>query len=141
LTSTPYQQHTETYKIPQKEIKMSLYIDGYVVPVPKDKLDEYIKMAKLAGKVWKEYGALKVMESVADDVPEGKITSFGKSVQLKDNETVVFSYILYESRQARDEINEKVMKDPRLADMMDPKNLPFDGMRMFWGGFKPIVEL
>ena len=120
---------------------MSLYIDGYVVPVPKDKLDEYIKMAKLAGKVWKEYGALKVMESVADDVPEGKITSFGKSVQLKDNETVVFSYILYESRQARDEINEKVMKDPRLADMMDPKNLPFDGMRMFWGGFKPIVKL
>lgn len=119
---------------------MSFYIDGYVVPVPKDKLDEYIEMAKLAGSVWKEYGALKVIEAVADGVQPGKVTSFPQSVQLKDNETVIFSYILYESREARDEINEKVMKDPRLADMK-PENLPFDGMRMFWGGFKPIVEL
>lgn len=120
---------------------MSFYIDGYVLPVPKDRLDEYIEMARLAGSVWKEYGALKVVESVADDVRPGKVTSFPQSVQLKDNETVIFSYILYESREARDEINEKVMKDPRLAHMMDPKDLPFDGMRMFWGGFKPIVEL
>lgn len=119
---------------------MSFYIDGYVLPVPKDKLDEYIEMAKMAGNVWKEYGALKVVEAVADDVQPGKVTSFPQSVQLKDNETVIFSYILYESREARDAINEKVMKDPRLADMK-PENMPFDGMRMFWGGFKPIVEL
>lgn len=120
---------------------MSFYVDGYVLAVPKDKLDEYKEMAERAGKVWKEYGALKVVEAVADDVPDGKVTSFQQSVKLEENETVIFSYILYESREARDEINEKVMKDPRLADMMEPKNLPFDGMRMFWGGFKPLVEL
>lgn len=120
---------------------MSFYIDGYVLAVPKAKLNEYTEMAQRAGEVWKEYGALKVVEAVADDVPNGKVTSFPQSVQLKDGEVVIFSYILYESREARDEINEKVMKDPRLADMMDPKNLPFDGMRMFWGGFNPIVEL
>ncbi len=77
----------------------------------------------------------------ADDVKPGKVTSFPQSVQLKDDETVVFSWILYNSREDRDRINAKVMEDPRMKDMMDPKAMPFDGMRMFWGGFKSIVEL
>jgi uncharacterized protein YbaA (DUF1428 family) len=120
---------------------MSRYVDGFVLPVPKKNLDAYRKMAQQAGEVWKEYGALEYIECVADDVKPGKVTSFPQAVQLKDDETVVFAWIVYESRAKRDEINEKVMKDPRLADMMDPKDMPFDGMRMFWGGFETIVEL
>ena len=117
------------------------YVDGFVVPVPKDKLNAYRRMARRAGKVWREHGALEYVECVADDVSTGKVTSFPRSVKLKDDETVVFSYIVYRSRAHRDRVNAKVMKDPRLADMMDPKNLPFDGMRMFWGGFREIVSL
>ena len=117
------------------------YVDGFVVPVPKDKLNAYRRMARKAGLVWREHGALEYVECVADDVSAGKVTSFPRSVKLKDGETVVFSYIVYRSRAHRDRVNAKVMKDPRLADMMDPKKLPFDGMRMFWGGFKEIVSL
>lgn len=117
------------------------YIDGYVVPVPKKKLAAYRTLAKKAGKVWMEHGALAVRESVADDVKPGKRTSFPQSVKLKAGETVIFSYIVFKSRADRDRINKKVMKDPRLADMMDPKAMPFDGKRMFWGGFKTIVDL
>ena len=120
---------------------MAHYVDGFVVPVPKDKLDAYRRMARRAGKVWIEHGALQYSECVADDVKPGKLTSFPQSVQLKDDETVVFSWIVYASRAQRDRITAKVMADPRLADMMDPKNVPFDGKRMFWGGFKSIVEL
>jgi uncharacterized protein YbaA (DUF1428 family) len=127
--------------IATKESAMSRYVDGFVLPVPKKNLDAYRKMAQQAGEVWKEYGALEYIECVADDVKPGKVTSFPQAVQLKDDETVVFAWIVYESRAKRDEINEKVMKDPRLADMMDPKDMPFDGMRMFWGGFETIVEL
>jgi uncharacterized protein YbaA (DUF1428 family) len=120
---------------------MARYVDGFVLPVPTKNLADYKKMARKAGKIWKEYGALEYIECVADDVKPGKHTSFPQSVKLKAGETVVFSYIVYESRSARNRINAQVMNDPRLASMMDPKKLPFDGKRMFWGGFKSIVEL
>ena len=115
------------------------YVDGFVVPVPKNKLPAYRRMAKTAGKVWMEHGALEYVECVADDVKPGKHTSFPQSVKLKTGEVVVFSYIVYKSRAQRDRIMAKVMKDPRLAAMMDPKSMPFDGKRMFWGGFKGMV--
>jgi uncharacterized protein YbaA (DUF1428 family) len=116
------------------------YVDGYVVPVPKKKLAAYRRIAQKAGKVWRDHGALEYIECIADDVKPGKHTSFPQSVKLKAGETVVFAYIVYKSRAERDRINAKVMKDPRLADMMDPKAMPFDGKRMFWGGFKVMVE-
>src|SRR5258705_4377762 len=116
------------------------YIDGFVVPVPKKKLAGYRRMAQRAGKVWREHGALEYRECVADDVSKGKVTSFPRSVKLKPDETVIFSWIAYKSRAHRDSVNAKVMKDPRLADMMDPKKLPFDGKRMFWGGFKLLLK-
>jgi uncharacterized protein YbaA (DUF1428 family) len=117
------------------------YVDGFVVPVPKKNLKAYLAMAKTAGKVWKDYGALDYKECVADDVKPGKWTSFPQSVKLKKGETVVFSYIVYKSRAARDKCMAKVMKDPRLADMMDPKKMPFDGKRMIFGGFEVTVSL
>jgi uncharacterized protein YbaA (DUF1428 family) len=117
------------------------YVDGYVVPVPKKKVDAYRRMARKAGKIWREHGALQVRECLADDVKPGKTTSFPQSVKLKPGETVIFSYIVFKTKGDRDRINAKVMKDERLADMMDPKALPFDGKRMFWGGFKTLVEL
>ena len=120
---------------------MAHYVDGFVVPVPKKNLDAYRRMARKAGKIWKEYGALDYMECVADDVKPGKLTSFQQAVKLKPDEIVVFSWIVYKSRKQRDSVNAKVMKDPRLAPMMDPKTMPFDGKRMFWGGFKTIVEI
>ena len=120
---------------------MAHYVDGYVVPVPLAKLAEYQRLARKAGKVWIEYGALEVREHVADDVKVGKHTSFPQSVKLQEGETVVFSYIVFKSRKQRDSINAKVMADPRLAAMMDPKDMPFDGKRMFWGGFKSLVVL
>lgn len=116
------------------------YVDGFVLPVPKDKLDAYRKLARKVGKIWKEYGALEYVECVADDVQPGKLTSFPQAVKLKPDEVVVFSWIVYASRAQRDKINAKVMADPRLASM-DPKSMPFDGKRMFWGGFKPIVTM
>ena len=119
---------------------MPHYVDGFVVPVPKNKLDAYRRMARKAGRVWIEHGALQFTECVADDVKPGKLTSFPQSVQLKDDEVVVFSWIVYASRAQRDRITAKVMADPRLAEMMNPANVPFDGKRMFWGGFKSIVE-
>ena len=117
------------------------YVDGYVVPVPKKKVDAYRRMARKAAKIWREHGALQVRECIADDVKPGKVTSFPQSVKLKPGETVVFSYIVFKSKGDRNRINAKVMKDERLADMMDPKSMPFDGKRMFWGGFKPLVDL
>lgn len=119
---------------------MARYVDGFVLPVPKKNLEAYRKMAEEAGEVWKEYGALEYIECVADDVQSGEVTSFPQSVQLKDDETVIFSWIVYESREKRDEVNEKAMKDPRIAGM-DMQNMPFDGRRMFWGGFETIVEM
>ena len=116
------------------------YVDGFVVPVPEKNLPAYRTMARKAGKIWREHGALEYIECVADDVKPGKVTSFPQSVKLKAGEVVVFSWIVYKSRRDRDRINKLVMADPRLADMMDPKKLPFDGKRMFFGGFKTIVE-
>ena len=116
------------------------YVDGFVVPVPKKKMAAYRRMAQKAAKVWRDHGALEYIECVADDVKPGKHTSFPQSVKLKSGETVVFAYIVYKSRAHRDRVNAKVMKDPRLKSMMDPKALPFDGKRMFWGGFKVVVE-
>jgi uncharacterized protein YbaA (DUF1428 family) len=116
------------------------YVDGFVLPVPKDKLPAYRKMATLACKVWMEHGAIDYREWVADDVKPGKWTSFPQSVKLKAGEVVVFAYITYKNKRDRDRINKLVMADPRLTSMMDPKKLPFDGKRMFWGGFKKLVE-
>jgi len=116
------------------------YVDGFVVPVPKKKMAAYRRMAQKAAKVWHDHGALPYIECIADDVKPGKHTSFPQSVKLKSGETVVFAYIVYKSRAHRDSVNAKVMKDPRLKNMMDPKAMPFDGKRMFWGGFKVIVE-
>jgi uncharacterized protein YbaA (DUF1428 family) len=120
---------------------MAHYVDGFVVPVPTANLEAYRRIAEQAGKIWMDHGALQYCECVADDVKPGKVTSFPQSVQLKSDETVVFSWIVYNSREHRDSVNDKVMKDPRMKDMMDPKAMPFDGMRMFWGGFKSLVEL
>ena len=113
------------------------YIDGFVVPVPKANLSRYREWAQLAEKVWREYGAIDYKEWVADDVKTGEHTSFPQAVQLKDDEVVVFAWATYESRQARDEIMEKIMKDPRMQS--DPKEWPFDGKRMIFGGFAPLV--
>jgi uncharacterized protein YbaA (DUF1428 family) len=115
------------------------YVDGFIVPVPKKKLNAYRAMAKKACKVWLEHGAIDYRECVAEDVKKGKWTSFPRSVKLKTGETVVFSWITYKSRKHRDAVLKKVMKDPRLAAMMNPKNVPFDGKRMIYGGFDTIV--
>jgi uncharacterized protein YbaA (DUF1428 family) len=112
-----------------------------VVPVPKKNLQAYARIARMAGKVWRDHGALEVRECVADDVKPGKLTSFPQSVKLKAGETVMFSWIVFKSRAHRDRVNAKVMKDPRLATMMDPKALPFDAKRMFYSGFKVLVAL
>ena len=120
---------------------MANYVDGFVLPIPKRSVPQYRKMAKLAGKVWRDHGALDYVESMADDVQPGKLTSFPQAVKLKKNEAVWFSYIVFKSRRHRDQVNEKVMKDPRLAKYMDTKKMPFDGKRMFWGGFKVAVSL
>jgi len=117
------------------------YVDGFVVPVPKKKLQVYRRMAQKAGKIWREHGALEFRESVADDVKWGKRTSFPRSVKLKAGETVMFSYIVFKSRADRDRVNAKVMKDKRLAAMMNPKAMPFDAKRMIYGGFKVMVDL
>lgn len=116
------------------------YVDGFVLPVPTANLAAYRRMAKMAGAVWREHGALAYNECIADDVKPGKVTSFPQSVKLKEGETVVFAWIVYKSRKDRDRINAKVMADPRLASMMDGKNMPFDGKRMFWGGFKTMIQ-
>ena len=118
---------------------MSRYVDAFVVPVPKAKLEQYRKLAELAGKVWKEHGALEYVECIAEDVKPGEHTSFPQSVKLEDGETVVFAWATYKSRAHRDQVMEAVMKDARMKP--DMENMPFDGKRMFWGGFETIVEL
>jgi uncharacterized protein YbaA (DUF1428 family) len=116
------------------------YVDGFVLPVPVKNLRAYRRMAQLAGKVWREHGALEYRECVADDVKVGKWTSFPQSVKLERGETVVFAWIVYRSREHRDRVNAKVMKDKRLAKMMSPEAMPFDGKRMIYGGFKILIE-
>lgn len=117
---------------------MPYYVDGFVLAVPKDKLDAYKEMAELGGKVWMEHGALTYVEAVADDVPYGELTSFPRAVQAKEDEIVVFAWVTYESRAKRDEVMAKVMADPRMKPGME--NMPFDGKRMIFGGFTTIVE-
>jgi uncharacterized protein YbaA (DUF1428 family) len=119
---------------------MGLYVDGFVLPVQKNKVEEYREMAKKAGKIWREYGAVDYRECIADDVKPGKWTSFPQSVKLKPNEVVVFSWISYKSRKQRDRVNAKVMKDPRIAEMMKDKTPPFDPKRMIYGGFTTLVS-
>ena len=114
------------------------YVDGFVLPVPRTKLDAYRALAQKAGEVWMEHGALQYFECVGDDVQPGKLTSFPQAVQLQDGEVAVFAWIVYASRAERDRINALVMKDPRIA--CDPENMPFDAQRMFWGGFTGLVE-
>jgi uncharacterized protein YbaA (DUF1428 family) len=119
---------------------MPRYVDGFVIPVPKKNLEEYRRIADLAAKIWREHGALEVRECVAEDVKMGKLTSFPRSVLRKPSETVVFSWIVFKSRADRDRVNAKVMKDPRIAEMMKGKEAPFDAKRMIYGGFEVIVE-
>ncbi|WP_114393023.1 DUF1428 domain-containing protein [Oleisolibacter albus] len=115
------------------------YVDGFVLAVPKQNMDAYRDLASRAGRLWMEYGAIAFVECVGDDVPFGELTSFPRAVQAKDDEIVVFSWIVYRSREDRDAITAKVMADPRLQS--DPASMPFDGKRMIYGGFTPIVEL
>lgn len=118
---------------------MARYVDGFVIPVPKKKVEEYRRIAKKAGKIWREHGALEYVETVGDDLKPR--WGFPKLAKPRPGETVVFSWIVYKSRAHRDRVNAKVMKDPRLKPMMDPKAMPFDGKRMFWGGFRVMVAL
>ena len=117
------------------------YVDGFVLPLPKKNVEAYRQIAQQAGAIWREHGALQFRECIAEDVKPGKLTSFPQSVNLQDDETVIFSWIVYESRAHRDEVNDKVMKDPRMADMMQPEAMPFDGKRMIYGGFEVLVDL
>ncbi len=119
---------------------MANYVDGFVLPIPKKNVDKYKKIAKLAAKVWLEYGALEYYECMGDDVKPGKVTSFPQSVKLKADEVVFFSWIVYKSRAQRDRILKKVMADPRIKDI-GPEMMPFDGKRMIYGGFKPVITL
>ena len=116
------------------------YVDGYVLPVPKKNLDAYRRMAKKAGKIWREHGALDYKECAGDDLDVKIGVPFTRQIKLKPGETVVFAYILFKSRAHRDRVNAKVMKDPRLADSMDMKSMPFDHKRMVYGGFKVLVD-
>ena len=120
---------------------MAHYVDGFVLPVPKHNVDAYRRMARKAGKIWREHGALEYRECVGDDVNAGKVTSFPRSVKLKPDETVVFALISFKSRAHRDRVNAKVMNDKRITGSCDPKNMPFDVKRMAYGGFKVIVAM
>lgn len=120
---------------------MSNYVDGFVVPVPRKKIPAYKQISRKAGRIWREHGALAYVECVADDVKPGRYTSFPQSVKLARNEVVCFSWIVFKSRRQRDRINAKVMADPRMAGMMNPAAMPFDGKRLIYGGFKVMVDL
>jgi uncharacterized protein YbaA (DUF1428 family) len=116
------------------------YVDGFIAPVPKKNVEAYKAFSSKAGQVWKEHGALEYVECIADDVKPGKVTSFPQAVKLEEDEVVVFSWIVYASREERDRIMAAVMSDERLKDM-NPQSMPFDGMRMFFGGFKVLLAL
>jgi uncharacterized protein YbaA (DUF1428 family) len=125
------------------EIAMAKYVDGFVLPVPKKNMDAYRRMARKASKIWREHGALEYRECVGDDLNVKMAMPFPKGIKSKPGETVVFAYIAYiayKSRAHRDEVNAKVMKDPRIAGMGDPKDMPFDCNRMLYGGFETIVQ-
>ena len=117
------------------------YVDGYVLPVPRKNLPTYRRLAQKAARVWREHGALEIRECVGDDLKTKMAASFPRTIKLKPGETVIFSWIVFKSRADREAVNAKVMKDPRLAKMMDPKAMPFDSRRMVYGGFKVMVDL
>ena len=114
------------------------YVDGFLIPVPTAKKEEYRRLAQTASAVFKDHGALTVVECWGDDVPEGKVTSFPMAVKRKEDETVVFSWIAWPSKAVRDAGMKKVMEDPRMDH--DMKSMPFDGQRMIFGGFQVIVS-
>jgi uncharacterized protein YbaA (DUF1428 family) len=116
------------------------YVDGFVIPIPKKNIAAYKRMAQVAGKVWKKYGALDYKECIADDLNTKFGVPFGKLAKLKNGETVIFSYVLYKSKAHRDQVMKKVMKDPAILKSME-KGCPFDDKRMTWGGFKVIVDM
>ena len=115
------------------------YVDGFVLAVPKGRLEDYKALARLAGSIWKEHGALAYVECTGDDTPYGELTSFPRAVQATDDEIVVFSWITYPSREERDRVNAAVMEEPWMQEM-NPADMPFDGKRMFWGGFESLVQ-
>jgi uncharacterized protein YbaA (DUF1428 family) len=115
------------------------YVDGFVIAVPRANLDRYKEMARVGGALWKEHGALSYVECIGDDTPYGELTSFPRAVQATDDEVVIFAWITYPSRAVRDEVNAKVIADPRAAEAME--NSPFDAKRMIYGGFEPFLEL
>jgi uncharacterized protein YbaA (DUF1428 family) len=120
---------------------MARYVDGFLLPLPKKNIAAYRRISQKAGKVWREHGALEYRECVGDDMKVTTGMSFPRRTNTKPGETVVFSWIVYKSRAHRDRVNAKVMKDPRLAAMMDPKKMPFDLKRMVYGGFKVVVDM
>jgi len=120
---------------------MAGYVDGFVMPLPKENVARYREVATTAGELWMEHGALQYKECLAEDVQLGEVTSFPRSVKLEDHETVVFAWITYESREHRDEVNTKVMDDPRMKELMDPAGEIADYKRMVYGGFEVIVDL
>lgn len=119
---------------------MAHYVDGFVIPIPEKNLDAYVRMAKVAAKVWMEHGALEYRECVAEDIEAPCAKPFAKGIRAKAGETVVFSWIVYKSRAHRDKVNARVMKDPRIAAMCNEKTVPFDTKRLLYGGFKTLVE-
>jgi uncharacterized protein YbaA (DUF1428 family) len=125
-----------------RRVVMEKYVDGFLIPLPKDKVDEYLRMAERAGAIWKEHGALEYWECIGDDLDVQNFVSFKSAARAEENETVIFSWIVYESRAHRDQVNAAVMADPRMAEMMKPDfPAPFDCKRMAYGGFRKIVEL
>ena len=119
---------------------MARYVDGFVVPVPTKNVAAYRRMAAKAGKIWREHGALEYREAAGEDLTIEKLVPFPRAVKAKPSETVVFAWIVFKNRAHRDKVNAKVMKDPRLAKMMNPKSMPFDWRRMSYGGFEVMVD-
>jgi len=120
---------------------MGKYVDGFLLPIAKDNVDKYKEIAQKAGEIWKEHGALEYFECAGDDLEIEKMVSFKKSADASEDETVIFAWIVFESKEERDKINAAVMEDSRLKEMMDPQSSPFDYKRMAYGGFTTLVEL
>jgi uncharacterized protein YbaA (DUF1428 family) len=118
---------------------MLMYVDGFVIPVKKSRLDEYKKMAELGSKVWMDHGAVSYCETIGDDVPYGELTSFPRAVQAEEDETIIFSWVVYPNKATRDDCMAKVMADPRMEGSM--ANAPFDGKRMIFGGFEVFIQV
>jgi uncharacterized protein YbaA (DUF1428 family) len=132
-------ENTKSKTTKQKKINRQ-YIDGFVIPLPKKKIQSYRRMSQKAGKVWREYGALDYIECAGDDLNKKTGLPFLKLTKAKPGETVVFSWIIYKSKAHRNAVNAKIMKDPRIAKMMNPNDMPFEMKRMSFGGFKIIVD-